>query len=68
MTQSARGRVVLRFIIEPSGKVTKTVLKHTDFTIKSLNYCMEKVPSRLKFPEFEGAPVAVTATLHMGVY
>jgi len=68
MTRSARGRAVLRFTVESSGKVTDVVLHHTDFTLEFLNKCLARTPERLKFPSFEGEPVVVTLTIYMGVY
>jgi hypothetical protein len=66
MAPNTRGRVVVRFTIDPTGKVVDSAIEHTDIPLKGLNQCMKKKAMHLKFPEFDDDPLQVTMVLAMG--
>lgn len=54
------GRVVVRFVIQPSGKVTHVDTKGSGMPDATVARCVGKRFEELTFPSFDGPPIRVT--------
>ena len=58
---SLEGRVVLKFVIHPTGDVSKSTVKSSTLDNAQVENCLSQRVLRLRFPEPEGGGIAVVS-------
>jgi len=57
--RSVRGRMVVKFVIQPTGKVSRVTVTTPEFRNKFVAKCIKKVIRQARFPEFGGGAKTV---------